>query len=162
MMKDTKPKDAQGVLKSIFMAHFILFLHFFLLAGLGFMVLFFRGVVLYLPWIFIGGVVILGSAAYLIYRRMKKEGKSIKEMMSLPVFRGRSVEVSLLGGLASVKISAPQNNLAIESEIIGPTLQLEDPTAVHIRELMELVTLLDKKLITLEEYNKAKRKLLGS
>lgn len=160
-MKTTKTKDLQGLLKSIFMAHFILFLHVFLIAGLGFLVLFFRGIVLYLPWIFCGGLALIGSAGYLIYRRMKSEGKSLKEMLSLPVFHGRSVEVTFLGGLASIKISAPQNSLAVETEIIDTTLQLEDLTAIHIRELTELVGLLDKKLITLDEYNKAKRKLLG-
>ncbi len=143
------------------MAHFILFLHIFLIAGLGFLVLFFRGIVFYLPWIFFGGAAALGAAGYLIYSRMKNEGKTLTEILSLPVFRGRSVEVSLLGGLASLKVSAPQSPMAIDTEIIDPKRQLEDPATIHIRELTELVTLLDKKLITLDEYNIAKRKLLG-
>ncbi|MFZ5572228.1 MAG: SHOCT domain-containing protein [Thermodesulfobacteriota bacterium] len=160
-MKTTKTRDLPGLFKSIFMAHFILFLHVFLIAGLGFLVLFFRGIVFYLPWIFFGGAVILGGAGYLIYRRLKNEGKTVKEIISLPVFRGRSVEVSLFGGLASLKVSAPQNLPILDSDIIDAKGQLEDPTSIPVRELTELLTLLDKKLITIEEYNKAKQKLLG-
>lgn len=143
------------------MAHFVLFLHLFLIAGLGFLVLCFRGIIFYLPWLFFGGAVAMGAAGYLVYSRMKKEGKTLKEMMSLPMLRGRSVEVSLLGGLASLKVSAPQNHPFLNTEIVEPKRQLEDSTTIHIRELTELVTLLDKKLITLDEYNKAKQRLLG-
>jgi hypothetical protein len=41
-----------------------------------------------------------------------------------------------------------------------PTQQLEDPGTIRIRELTELARMLEKNLITREEYNRAKQTLL--
>lgn len=154
--------DHQGLFKSVFAAHFVLFLHVFLIAGIGLLVLFFRGVIFYMPWIVLGGTAVAAGGTYLLYRRARSEGKSLKEMLALPMFRNRSVEVSFLGGLASLRV-APSH----EAERLGSTVdesapQLEDPQTVHVRELTDLVRLLDSNLLTLEEYNKAKKKLLDS
>ena len=113
----TGKKEYSGLFNSVFMAHFILFLHVVLIAGIGFLVLFFRGVVFYMPWIVLGGTVAVLGSGYLFYRRAKKEGKSLRELLSLPMFRGRSVEVSFLGGLASVKVNPPDDARTIAEEV---------------------------------------------
>ena len=97
-------------------------------------------------------------SGYRVYKRMKTERKNLTDMLSLPMFEGQSVEVSLLGGLASVKVGKSHH---VEYEQNHTPLRLEDPTAAHVKELGELARLYEKNLITLEEYNQTKAKLLN-
>jgi hypothetical protein len=153
-----KIKDSNGIINSVFAAYAILLLHILLIAGLGVLVLFFRGVITYMLWIFLGGAAIILGSAYYFYRKIKREGKQIEEILKSPTFTGREVEVSLLGGLASLRLGKSNGAPAIEN-FSGPVPQLEDPETVRLRELNELVRLLENDLITLEEYKKAKAHL---
>jgi hypothetical protein len=156
------PKEKNGLLKSVLIAYMILALHVLLIAGLGLMVLFFRGFVQYMLWIFLGGAALIGYSAYRFWKRMKAEGKTLAEMLSSPGFRGRSVEVSLLGGIASIKVGAPEGRrlLPLEDEGGHAPRQLEDPETARIRELSELARLLEQNLLTRQEYDAAKERLL--
>jgi len=158
-MKVNSVKDNNSVIKSVFIAYFILLLHILLLAGLGVLILFFRGIVNYMLWIFLVGTGIIIFSAYRFYRKMKKEGKTLREMMNSPLFRGREVEISLLGGLASLKVGKPRH-LLLEN-YHGEIKQLEDPDSVRFKELNELVRLFENNLITLEEYNQAKKQIFN-
>jgi len=156
-------KNSEGVFTSILAAHVILFLHLLLFAVLGLLVVFLSGVMQYMVWILLGGMTVVGLSAYLFYRRLRKEGKSLKETLRSPVFKGRQVEVSLLGGMATLKLDqrASGSDKAIASERHPAPLQLEDPETARIREINELARLLEKELITRDEFNKAKQRLLG-
>jgi hypothetical protein len=158
-MKANSVKENNGIIKSVFIAYFILLLHILLLAGLGVLILFFRGFVNYMLWIFLAGTGIIIYSTFRFYRKMKKEGKTLKEMMSSPLFRGREVEISLLGGLASLKVGKPRQLLLEDyhSEI----KQIEDPETIRLKELNELVRLFENNLITLEEYNQAKKQIFS-
>ncbi len=151
-----KGNSENGIFKSILMANFILVIHILLIIGIGFLVLFFRGVVNYLIWILLGGSALIILSIYLFYRRMKKEGKTLGEMLNSPFLRGKTVEVSFLGGLASLKIGREAEAPLQISDTDHHFKMLEDAEAVRIRELNELVHLLEKDLITIDEYNKAK------
>ena len=158
-------KEGDGLLKSVLLAYSILALHVLLIAGMAILVLFFRGVVNYMLWIVIGGIVVVSLSAYLFFRRMRAEGKSLREMLKNPVFRGRSVEVSLLGGMATVKLGQPSPSEAIGHDAPVDLPRLEDPDAPQnpeVSELAELARLLEKDLITVDEFNRAKRQLLKS
>lgn len=157
-MKKNNPKE--GLMKGIFMAYAILVLHVILLMGLGFLVFFFRGVIVYMGWILLAGLAAVVGSAYYFYRRMKQEGKTLKEMLKTPLLNGRSVEVSVFGGLASLKIGMPGNPPLIGNAGTDNLRLLEDPSESGIRELRELVKLFEDGLISLEEYNKAKQRLL--
>ena len=159
-MKIEGIEENKGMFKGVFVAYFILILHVLLLAGLGLLILFFRGVVNYMLWIFLIGGAIIFFSAYRFYRKMKREGKNLRDMMNSPVFRGREVEVSLLGGLASLKVGKPEHDL-IEYRP-DEIRRLEDPESVRMRELNELVRLLESDLITREEYDQAKKGLFDS
>ena len=147
------------------MVYLILGGHLLLIVALCFFVLFFRGLVNYLPWIFIGGVSIIGLSAYLIYKRLKTQGKAIQEMLALPALQGKTIEISLLGGLASIRVDASNQTLQEPLAIDGgpqhnrPVHAL--PPSSHVAELLELAHLLDTNLITLDEYNKAKKKIIN-
>ena len=145
------------------MAYFILVLHVILMAALVLMVIFFHGIIDYMIWIFIGGLIAIVVSGYRFYKRMKREQKTLSEILSTPRLNGKSVEISFLGGLASFKIGAANPNLpAIESHSANRLPQLEDPESVRFKEFSELVRLLENNLITLEEYNKFKEELFKS
>jgi hypothetical protein len=152
-------KDGDGLFKSVFLAYMILALHVLLFAGLALLVLFLRGIVQYMIWIFLGGSALVLASAYIFYKRMKAEGKNLRDMLKSPLLRGRAVEISLLGGLASFKLGQPSIPPALESSADQRVAQLEGPDTIHIRELTELARLLENDLITREEYNRAKAKL---
>lgn len=164
-MKLFKPqKNKEHLFKSVFVAHVILVLHILVIAVLGCLVLFFRGIVIYMPWIFLIGTTLIAGSGYLLYRKMKKEDKSLREMLSLPMFKNKTIEVSFLGGLASLRVEQPPGPTgdAIDTTIIDHPRRLVNPEPIDMKELEELVRLLDNKLITPDEYDKAKQKIFNS
>jgi hypothetical protein len=159
MWTDDK-KEKYALLKGILMAHLILLFHAILLAGLGVLVIFFRGIIQYMLWIFLIGSAGIIASAYLFYKRLKKEGMTLKDVLNSPMFRGRSVEVSVLGGLASFRLGGSDGPPMIENGSTAQPPQLEDPDTIRVRELMDLARLLEKNLITFDEYEKTKARIL--
>jgi hypothetical protein len=157
-------KESGELFRGILLAHFILFLHLLFIVGLGVVIIFFRGVSQYMLWIFLGVTAVLIASGYFCYRYIKARGKqTLKDIQESEVFRNRSVEVRLLGGMASVKLGQPGNAKAIENLSAGthdPRHQLEDPDTAQIRELDRLARMLEKDLITRDEFIMAKKKLL--
>ncbi|MDJ0667446.1 MAG: SHOCT domain-containing protein [Desulfobacterales bacterium] len=153
-------KGGDGLVKSVMLAYLILVLHIFLLVGLGFLVFFFRGIVQYMLWIFVFGAVLTLASGYWFYRKMKAEGQSLRETLNSPLFRNRTVEVSLLGGMASFRVghNEGQPPLLTSSEEDAPQ-QLEWSGDNQVHELTELARLLKSGLITLDEYEQAKQKI---
>lgn len=152
-----KKNEINHLVNSLFLASSILIFHVVLLAGLGVLVLFFRGIVNYILWIFVGGCALILGSAYLFFKYMQKEGgRKVKKILTLPEFQGRRVEVSVLGGLASFKIGS------IESDSIPVSHQLEGPQSIRLRELTGLARLLEKDLITLDEYQRVKKSLFDN
>lgn len=165
-MTSTGKKESNGMMKSIFAAHLILVLHVLLLAGLGCLILFFGVIVQYLFWILFVGSAGIFLAGYLLKRKMVREGKQLRDMLALPSLKGRTIEVSILGGMASLRLENP-GNIPINqhprlTEHSGHSGHLIDSNAYQLRELSELVDLYNKNLITLDEYNKFKTKLIDS
>jgi hypothetical protein len=159
-----KKRESDVLVRSVLLAYLILALHVVLIAAMALLVLFLRGVVNYMLWIFLGGIVLIGGSAFYFFKRMRAEGRSLREMLKNPIFSGRSVEVSLLGGMATVKMGKSSHAPAIAYDGAIEIPQLEDPETVgkrEVSELAELARLLEKDLITIDEFNKAKRHLLN-
>ncbi|KIH75439.1 hypothetical protein SAMN05660860_03424 [Geoalkalibacter ferrihydriticus] len=159
-------KEDGGILKGIFAGYLILVLHALLMLVVALLVVFLRGVVEYMLWIFLGGVALIGLSAYLFYRRIKKGALNIGGALNDPSLRDRPLEISFLGGLASVRFGRPgqfsegDQPRAIESRLVEEAPRLEDPEAMRRRELARLVLMLERELITQEEYDKLKQDLL--
>jgi hypothetical protein len=158
-----KNKDKDGLFKSIFTAYFILLLHVFLLAGTGVTVVLFRGVYHYLPWIMGGLGISILVIAWVFYRRMRHSSIDIKTILSMPEYRDRTVEVRLLGGLASFKINAPENR----SDLIGHNpapgsnqLLIQKDYIQTEQKILNLTALYEKNLITQEEFERAKHSII--
>ena len=153
----TNYKNSDTHVQSLFSLYAILIIHVFLIAILGCLVIFFRGIVIYTPWIFLSVFLIIIGSVYYFYRRVKKEGKTLREILNTPEFNGRTVEISFLGGFASFKIGGNSKKL-LAGRYSSPQIhQLDNPEQYRIQKLTELVSLLEKGLITLEEYEIAKK-----
>jgi hypothetical protein len=162
----SKKKDNEGLLKGVWMAYSILALHVLLIAAMGCLVLFFSGIIQYMIWIFLGSSLFVGLSGYRFYHRMKEEKRSLHEMMDSPLFRGKSLEISLLGGLASIKVGMPSSHpmLPMSEPVMAhpaavPFPRLTDPTTARLRELSELARLYENHLITLDEYSRLKEQI---
>ena len=163
-MKLKNKNGEESLLKGVFIAYLILFLNLFLIVGIGLIILFLSGIVNYMLWIFLGGLGLVLSSGLLFYRKLKREGRTLRNMMDHHAFAGRSIEVSFLGGFASFKLGRPGgiDNNVIDYEPRPIIPQLEDPEAVRLCELKELANLLAKSLITREEYNRVKARIFES
>ena len=157
-----KNDNREGLFKSILLAYFILVLHVVLLAGVGLLVLFFGGLVRYLFWIMLIGVALISLSGYLYYRRLRREGRSLREALSSPAYRGRAVEISIMGGMVSFRIGAPEPaSPMIDAGPRNNHLSLEDPEKMRLRDIEALARLLEKNLITPEEFAAAKSRYFG-
>lgn len=160
---NTKNKEKEGLFRSIFTAYFILLLHVFLLAGTGVTIVLFKGVYHYLPWVMgsIGVLVLL--IAWIFYQRMRKSSSDIKQILSMPEFRERAVEVTFLGGLASFKVKAPVNQQARidhQPSSHSSTLLIEDDINKTEQKITRLSALYEKDIISKKEFEKAKQKII--
>jgi hypothetical protein len=159
-----RKKDREGLFKNIFVAYFILLLHVFLLAGVGLTVVLFKGVYHYLPWIMAGLAILVLGLAWIIYRRMRTTSSSLSQVLGAPEFQDRAVEVRLLGGLASFEIKAKQNSaplLAQPEDSLYPNARLIESSVDKVeRKMLELNTLYEKNLITREEFDAAREKII--
>ncbi len=159
-----KKADKEGLFKSIFTAYFILLLHVFLLAGVGVSVVLFKGVYHYLPYILAGLAILVLSVAWIVYRRVRENSTDLREVLSTPEFQDRTVEVKLLGGLASFKIKAKENNnLLLDQSSVhhySDTHLIEDSANRAERKILELNTLYEKDLITKKEFETARQNII--
>ena len=97
------------------MAYFILVMHVLLVAGLVMLVIFFRGIINYMIWILIGGSAVILASGYHFYKRLQKDGKALREMMSSSRLGSSPIEVSILGGIASFRIGRPGSTPALST-----------------------------------------------
>lgn len=149
-------------MKSVMMAYLILVLHVVLLMGLGVLVFFFRGIIHYMPWIVLFGAAAILASGYWFYRRMKAEGRSLRDTLNSPLFRNKTVEVSLLGGLAQFRVGHSNGPPLLDDGRLESTRQLEWSGDSQVQELTELARLLQNGLITPDEYEQAKQKIFRS
>ncbi len=160
-----KKKDKDGVFKSLFVAYFVLLLHVFLLAGTGVTIVLFKGVYNYLPWILGGLAAFMLLIFLIIYFRIKKSTKDIKDVLSIPEFQDRNVEIKLLGGIASFKIDGKNRNdngaklLTANGGMNGHLPLLEEKHHTIDQRISNLAELYKSGLITDEEFGIAKSKI---
>lgn len=150
-----------SIARSVVTAHAVLLLHFVLIAALLLVVIFSRGLISFLPWVVLGGVLVLGLSAGFLWRRLRRQGRSLAQTLRDPVFHGKSLEISLLGGLASLRLdSAGGGSPALPGAHAPPAGRLEDPCAESMRQLQDLARLYERELISRAEFERAKQKLL--
>jgi hypothetical protein len=155
------PQPQESIFKGVLLAYFVLVFHVVLIIVLGAIMLLFGGVVAHLPWILALGLVAVVGSCYLWWQHLKKRGKTLRDIVIDPLFEGRSVEVTLLGGLASLKLGQPREPLTIEYSASEGPKQIQDSTTRPAEELTKLALLLKQDLITIDEYLEAKKDIIG-
>ncbi|MFP4452624.1 MAG: hypothetical protein ACOC03_03505 [Desulfosalsimonas sp.] len=116
-------KNEGSVIGGVFIAFFILIFHVVLLALIGVLVLFLGGLLNYLPWILLGGLVLLIGSGYLMLRRLAAKSEAIVKVLDLPELKGKNIELKVMGGLASVKISNPEDRYRLP---VSGEMRIED------------------------------------
>lgn len=151
-----EPLPTEGLGSSVFLAYGIVLLHVLLVAAIGLLVLFFRGIVHYMTWIFIAGLIFVFAGGYYFFRSMRQKNQSLKELLLLDEFSGRNVEIRLLGGLAALRMGEKKQGRDANAV---PLLQLESREGLNVRELTELGRMYENALISREEYDIAKEQI---
>ncbi len=126
-----KENEFPGLFRGVMLAHLILLLHVLLLAVVGILVIFFRGLITYMPLILISGLLLLAAGAYALFRWMKARGKRIRDILNSPALSGKSFEIKLLGGVASIKVDSRGDERALPAihPASHPPLQLDQKSA---------------------------------
>lgn len=155
-----KNYNNSGLFKSIFTAYFIVLLHVVLIAGIGVTIILFKGLYQYLPWVMGGIALLVMVISVLLYQRMKNNSVQIKDILAMPQFQDRTVEIKLLGGIASFKITPETNQQALIDHSYSNTLMIENNINKTEQKILRLTTLFEKDIITKEEFEKAKQNII--
>ena len=146
-------------MRGVFIAYFILLFHVALLGLIGILVLFFTGILNFLPWVLLGAVVMIAGSGYLVLRYLRKKSGSMVRILSMPEFRGKNIEVNVLGGLASFKVqdTAGRNGPQLGLDAASGLLAHGDPAKDE--QLDRLSEMLENQIITPDEFERAKQRL---
>ena len=162
-----KQNNAQtkSIFSGVAMGYLILILHLLLIVGLGMTVVFLKS--LYdIRWLLLaGGLLLIALSAWYFYKRIKNNSRKIFAMMNAPALRGRSVEVSLLGGIASFRVGNDREQAStpvLIDEHGNDIKQLEMSKPNPLNSLSELKALLDDDLITKEEFLQLKHEIMNT
>lgn len=151
-------KADNTIYQSISAAFLILIMHVLLLGSIGVLILFFYGIINHMVLIVIG-ISCVSLGGYWLYRRLKSSRQVLTNIAGESL-KGKTVEISFLGGIANFKISDSQVRQGMIQDSSDGIKKLADPNTQNIENLSELARLYEKKLITLEEYNKVKQNYL--
>lgn len=158
-----QPTNEAGLFKGVFAAYSVLLLHASLAVILGLVVIFFSGVIHYMAWILLGGFIIIALSAWYSIRKLKQHQQSLAKILSLPEFSGTSLEIRLLGGLASLKMSKNRDDQEAAAALPNKArMLLDSPDSTRLKTLAELGRMYENGLITRVEYLRAKDELLGN
>ncbi|MEA1923825.1 MAG: SHOCT domain-containing protein [Pseudomonadota bacterium] len=156
-------EDKKNPLLSGIMAGYLIILaHLLLIIILATAVIFIQTLAEYIEYVLAGGLLIIFGSAVFFYRILKQNGKQIIDTLKNPAFQGQNIEISLLGGLASVSINNPERNQHLMLDHQTPTIQaLPDlPASSPQNELSRMADLHDRGLISKEEFLKLKNEIL--
>ena len=160
----SKNSNDSGLPRGIYIASIILLLHVVLLTVIGSIIILFKGMYQFLPWIMGGLGILITSTVWILYQRMKKNSSDIKDILSMPQFQNREVEVKFLGGMASFKIAPETNQQTLiehhalnnsNTPMIENDLNKKEEKIFRMKELFKKEDIMDK-----EAFEKAKQDIL--
>jgi hypothetical protein len=131
-----------------------------MIGGIGVLIMFFYGFVNHMIWMILG-FTCLSAGGIWLYIRIKSDAKALKNIAGESL-KGKTVEVDFLRGVATLKISDAKDGQDAHRITSDRPRQLAGPESENINTLSELARLYEKKLISRDEYNKAKHKILNN
>lgn len=158
---ELKDEQNKSVFSGVMLGYLVLVLHILLMVGLGATVVLIKGIYDFRWIIFIAGIAMLIASAYYFYTKFKEHKQKIVDLMSDPAFRDKTLEISLMGGMASIKLGNSNDNLQlIHAEGENEVKLLAAPKSALIKELSELNRMLDDGLITRDEFIQLKHEII--
>ena len=149
----------KSIFSGVMIGYIVLVLHILLMVGLGVAVVLIKGIYDFRWLIFIAGIALIAGSGYYFYRRMKESNRKISDLMTDPALANRTLEISLLGGMATVKLGHKDENIQLIAAEEQPK-QLAAPQSVQIKELSELNKMLEDGLITRDEFLTLKKEII--
>lgn len=145
----------------VVLAYLVLLLHILLMIGLGVTVVVIKGIYDFRWLILIAGIALIGGSSYYFYHYFKVHKQKLSDLMSDPAFSNRTLEISLMGGMATVKLGHRDDSIKlIRADGETEVKQLEYPESSQIKELSKLTQMLDDELITREEFLRLKQNII--
>ena len=145
----------------VVLAYLVLLLHILLMVGLGITVVVIKGIYDFRWLILFAGIALIGGSGYYFYRYFKEHKQKLQDLMSDPAFSDRTFEISLMGGMATLKVGHKDDSIRlIGTDSENQVKQLEGPKSVQIKELSELNRMLEDELITREEFLQLKKEII--
>lgn len=151
----------KSAFNGVMLGYLVLVLHVVLMVGLGVTVILIKGIYDFRWLLFIAGIALLGGSGYYFYHYFKEHKQKISDLMSDPAFSDRTFEISLMGGMATLKLGHKDDSIrliGVDSD--DQIKQLESPKSIQIKELSELSRMLDDELITREEFLQLKKNII--
>ncbi len=153
----------RSMFSSVVVIALIILFHVALIVGLISSVILFKGIYDLRWWILGIGLLLVIGSGYYFYRRAKAGKRRLRDIMNDPAFQNRSVEISLMGGMATLRVGHQDHHQQPRMIDVGPDAeikQLPAPSSHKIAELSELNRMLEQGLITKEEFMRLKRDIL--
>ena len=162
MWKNKFNYEDTSLAKGVLLAFVILFFHVGMLLTVALLVVFFGFIIKYFAWILLALGLGIGATIFYILYSLKKQTGGLADVLAMPEFRGKNIELKLFGGLASLKVTDSQKSESmLEYDGQAEPLYLESPDNSRVRELSELARLLENDMITSEEYQQIKSELFN-
>jgi len=158
-MKKTDGQQS-GVFSGVMTGYLILLVHILLIIALGITVILLKG--LYdIRWlVVVVGLCLIAGSGYYFYLRIKNSNRRLLDLVNDPALKGKTVEISLLGGMATFRLGDRDRQPTLINDQDNEPKQLEGPRANQLTDLTELKEMLDDGLITREEFLKLKDKII--
>ncbi len=158
---NTENSPRKSILNGVFLAYLVLLLHILLILGLGVTVILIKGIYDFRWLIFSAGIVLIAGSGYFFYRRLKESNRSLRDALNNPALRDRTLEISLFGGMAAVKLGHKDQAVQLIDATETPEIkQLQAPSS-QLQELEQLAKLLEDQLITREEFQQLKQQIVN-
>ncbi len=158
-----KEEQNRSMFSSVVVIALILLFHVVLIVGLISSVILFKGIYDLRWWILGVGLLLISTSCWLFYRRAKAGKQRLRDILNDPAFQNRNVEISLMGGMATLRVGHQDSHqqprlITIDSD--SEIKQLPPPSSHQIGELTELNRMLEQGLITKEEFLRLKQDIL--
>jgi len=151
----------KSVFNGVIIGYLVLLLHILLIIGLGITVIVVKGIYDFRWLIILAGIILVGGSGYYFYHYFKANKQKINDLMSNPAFNDRTLEISLMGGMATMRLGHRDDHIQlIQAPGETEAKQLESPESTQIKELTKLNQMLNDELITREEFLRLKQKII--
>lgn len=152
---------SKNILNGVMLGYLVLLLHILLILGLAVAVILIKGIYDFRWLILIAGIVLVGGSGYLFYKRLKEGNRNLRDTLNDPALRDRTLEISLFGGMAAVKLGHKEEQLQLVEVTETEQLRQLQPAASQVKELGQLAKMLETELITREEFQQLKQQIVN-